>query len=557
MQAPVNYRLLLVDRQGAVTGAQVRIRTLREFPGSGGLSVHFRPVRNDLLFESAKFGGGLAYRVLSGEGIVRGQLWVEFEVLGEHLNVVGRSSDLLFALALITATWTRQPANAANGTSVAATGVLNSEGAVQTVERTVEKVAAAVRDLHSSSNAVVFYPAADAEAVASWRSTAVIPTHVELRPVAHLEDALGHLGYALDKVYLRNPFRGLEHFDYDDHSIFFGRDREVADILNQLLRREEAGVPGLVVEGPSGSGKSSFLRAGVLPALTSRSQANVTRELLGRRPLSLGTRRAIWRPGLMPRDVDELGLVLSIRECWKSFPELQAGWDNDVRTLAELARRRRDHWPSTLRFVWMIDQFEEIFAPEVDAALVEALGSFLGQLQADGAWTLAAVRADSMLQLKRCESLRQVFGANEGQYYLTSLSGPALDDVIALPARAGDLGFEVGPDGKSLDHVLREEAYREQDSLPLLQFTLNELYLRRSGSELTFAAYRQLGGLTGSVATTAEAVLKTEAAEHVPRLFRSLVSVDDAGRASRPPAVAGDRRNSLSGRLRQWLRRVI
>ena len=537
---PLIYQLLLVNGQGDATGVRVRIRTLREFPAARGLSVHFRPVRNDLLFESAKLGGSLAYRILSGEGIVRGQLWVEFEVLGEHLNVTGRSSDLLFALALITATWTKPE----EARSIAATGVLSSEGAVQSVERTVEKVAAAVRDLRSSGTAVIFYPAADRADVESWRATTEIPAHVELCAVAHLEDALGHLGYGLEKVYLRNPFRGLEHFDFEHHAIFFGRDREVREVLKQLLRCENAGTPGVLVEGPSGSGKSSFLRAGVLPALVyPRAQPDTTRELLGRRPASLGSARAVWRPGLLPPAADELALVLSICDCWRAYPELPTGWEGDARTLAELARERRKHWPSTLRFVWTIDQFEEILAIGTDPLCVEALGTFLTHLQRDGVWTLVAVRSDAMAELKRSDTLRQVFGANEGQYYLAALSGAALDDVIALPTRAGDLTFDTDPEGKPLDQILREDAYREQDSLPLLQFTLNELYLRRSGSELTFAAYRQLGGLSGSIATAAEAVLRaedTESQRTVARVFRSLVSVDEVGRASRRYALLAE-----------------
>src|SRR5580692_7066949 len=198
------YRLLLVNGQGEAIISQLRIRMLREFPGLDGLSVHFRPVRNDLLFESAKMGGRLAYRILIGEGIVRSQLWVEYEVPGEPPSVTGRSSDLLFALALLTAKW---PNAAAGYAEIAATGVLDGEGAVHGVEHTPQKIAAALRDLASAPRAVIFYPAADAAAVEAWRTTALIPAHIHLQPVTHLEEALAHLGYTLDKVYLRNPFR--------------------------------------------------------------------------------------------------------------------------------------------------------------------------------------------------------------------------------------------------------------------------------------------------------------------------------------------------------------
>ncbi len=531
----VRYRLLLIDAGGEATTSLLGIRTLREFPGPAGLSVHFRPVRSDLLFESARVGGELAYRILSGEGIVRSQLSVEYEVLGEHLNVVGRSSDLLFALALLTSAWTQRPAAYE---CLAATGVLDGEGAVHSVERVREKIVAAVRDLGSETKAVIFYPAADFAAVEQLRGELRIFAHVLLQPVAHLEEALAFLGYRLEKVYLRNPFRGLEPFEYEHHAIFFGRDREVREVVTQLLRRDTAGTPGLLVEGASGSGKSSFLRAGVLPALVEvQLQSESVRDGIGQRPISPHASRAIWRPGLTPSGVDERKIVLSIIDCWAVLPDLQDGWsDGPIETLAELAQRRREHWPGTLRFVWLIDQFEELFTLGLEDSLIDTFGRFLCQLQADTVWTLASMRADAIPELKRHQALRQVFGANEGQYYLAALSRSALDDVILRPAQAAALTFGLGPGGEPLDRLLREEASLENDSLPLLEFTLHELYLRRSGQELTYVSYQQLGGLSGSIATTAEAVLKiatVESPRSVARLFRNLVSVDDSGRATR------------------------
>jgi len=540
------YRLLLVDGHGEAITSQLRIRMLREFPGLDGLSVHFRPVRNDLLFDSAKMGGQIAYRILMGEGIVRSQLWVEYEVLSANVNVMGRSSDLLFALALITAKWPL--GTVPRYQTIAATGVLLNDGTLQGVEHTAEKVAAAVRDLAeqgAANSAAIFYPAADAAAVDSWLATARLPPHIELRPVAHLDEALAVLGYTLQKVYLRNPFRGLEHFDYQDHAIFFGRDSEVREVLKQLLRRELAGAPGLLVEGASGSGKSSFLRAGVLPALVDpRFQSELVRNALGERVISPTVNRAIWRPGLQAPGSNEQNLAQSIRDCWATLPEFRHGWlDGTLDTLEGLAQARREFWPANMRFVWLIDQFEELFALGMDDAQINAFARFLRRLQTDGAWTLASVRADAMPQLKRHEALREVFGANEGQYYLAAMRGTALDAVIGLPAKAADLTFGMSADGRRLDQLLREDAYREKDSLPLLQFTLNELYQKRSGRELTIAAYEELGGLHGSIATTAAAVLSADGEDSqpaAPRLFRSLVSVDDAGHTARRYAPMAD-----------------
>ena len=472
-------------------------------------------------------------------------------MVGAQHSVMGRSSDLLFALALITAKWQGAPGSER---AIGATGILTADGTVQSVEHTAAKVAAAIADLtqrEGAARALIFYPAADRTVVDAWHSGASVPAHIELCPVAHLDDALGQLGYTLDKVYLRNPFRGLQHFDYADHAIFFGRDAEAREVVELLLRREQSGSPGLLVEGASGSGKSSFLRAGVLPALAQpRFQTESAQKALHARRVSGGVGRAIWRPGLVSAPAEEGAFAQSIAEVWSRFPEFGPAWrEGDIDTLAQLAARRRALWPAPMRFVWLIDQFEELLVRALPEATIDAFGHFLQMLQADGVWTLASIRADSMPFMKRYEALRAVFGANEGQYYLATLGGTALDAVISLPARAANLTFETGEDGKSLDQCLREDGYREKDSLPMLQFTLNELYQKRSGQVLTLAAYRELGGLSGSIATTAEAVLRAEdeSARLAPRLFRSLVSVDEAGNATRRYAPVSE----LSGEAAQ------
>jgi tetratricopeptide (TPR) repeat protein len=421
----------------------------------------------------------------------------------------------------------------------------DASGGVQSVEYTVQKIAAAVRALADEASAAVFYPAADEPGVAQWRSANHIPDHIHLYAVSSLDEALGHLEITLEKVYLGNPFRGLEPFDYDHRAIFFGRDAEIRDAVQQLLRREACGAPGLLVEGASGSGKSSFLRAGVMAALINpTTQPRSVEDTLRRRPVNNSASRAIWRSGLLPASADEAALAHSIGSCWQALPELAGLMCHEVRALAELAQLLHRSWPRDRRFVWILDQFEEIFSLGLDDALIEVFGQFLSALQADGVWTLACVRADALPQLKRHPQLRQVFGANEGQYYLETMSATALDDVINRPAEVAGLTFGRSTAGRSLDQVLREDAYRDRDNaLPLLQFALHALYQRRSGMELTFAAYDDFGGLSGSVATAAAAALQAESAElraAVPRLFRMLIGVDEAGRPTRRYALLGD-----------------
>jgi hypothetical protein len=537
----MNCYLLVVDPndpKGSARALPLQLQILQTSPGGEDITVSFRPNRSDDLHISAKESARLAYRILNREGIVRSQLVARLQLNQAPANVVGRSADLCFALAILLQAYEEMAPRTENARSfpiIGATGVLEGDGAVRSVEQMPAKLEAAFREF-GLAPATVFFPADNAAAI-NLSALRVQHPDIELVPISHLDEALEYLGIVLERVYLRNPFRGLEHFEYQDHSIFFGRDAEIHHLLKQLLRREQMGVPGLLIEGPSGCGKSSFIRAGVLPALVNPAHESLdVQNAMRARPVSASVRWAIWRPGLMPIGTDELGMVRSIRACWAGLSKWPIEWQfSQESTLAALANNRRGYWPTAMRFVWVIDQFEEIYNLGLKNSLIETLGRFLAQMQNDGVWTLASIRADATAQLKRHELLRGVFGANEGGYYLPTLKGPALEDVISLPARAAELTFGMTSDGKPLDQLLRQEAYLEQDTLPLLQFTLNELYLRRSGQVLTYAAYEKLGGLLGSIATTAAAILSAENAESraVPRLFRTLVSVDEQGRASR------------------------
>jgi tetratricopeptide (TPR) repeat protein len=536
----MNFTLLLADPHDAAQASRaagLQLQVLQTSPGGEDVTVTFLPNRADDLHASAKSAAQLAYRILFREGIVRSQLVVRFQSSEVPQNVVGRSADLLFALAIILQVYQESAQGRVGASSmscVAATGVLESDGTVRAVDGLASKLQAAC-SAFGATPVIIFFPAENGAAVDVSTFSQQHP-NLRFQAIGHLDEALEQLGIVRERVYLRNPFRGLEYFDYEHRAIFFGRDAEIRELVQQLLRREANGVPGVLVEGASGSGKSSFLRAGVLPALVNpHLQPEDVKERMRARPVRETVRRAIWRGVHLLDGSDESRIVRSIRDCWRNLPELGGHLTGDYKTLEDLAAERRKYWPLTQRFVWLIDQFEELFRLGLDDSTFDALGQFLCSLQTEGAWTLASIRADAVAQLKRHHALRAPFGSSEGYYYLETLTGTALDDVIERPARAADLTFGLAASGARLDIAIREELYRtRENALPLLQFTLNELYSKRFGGELAYEVYEKLGGLTGSVATRADALLPpNDNPTVIARLFRGLVTVDEGGRASR------------------------
>jgi WD40 repeat protein len=454
-------------------------------------------------------------------------------------NVVGHSAELLLALAIVLQVYEEsgQLAEAANTfPSIAATGSLAAGGGVVAVEHVGAKLEAAC-EYFQGSPAIIFVPAANG-AQQDLQLLSRQHPNLQFREIGHLDEALEQLGIVLEKVYLQNPFRGLECFEYRHRAIFFGREAETSEAVAQLLRREANSVPGLLIEGASGSGKSSFLRAGLLPALVNpRSQPAGVIESLRHRRVRDSVRASIWRVGPLPGTSGEAQIAQSVLDCWRALPEYAGKLSSSCVSLAALAEECQAHWPSTYRFVWAIDQLEELFSLGLDARLIDAFGRFLLILQSAGIWTVGCIRSDALPHLKQYDALRQVFGSNEGQYYLPTMIGTALEDVITRPAEVAGLTFGVGVGGKRLDQVLRDDLYAAHDNtLPQLQFTLNELYMSRTGTELSYSAYTRLGGLAGSIATTASAVLSSEpkdSTDAIRSLFRSLVSVDELGNSSR------------------------
>lgn len=354
-----------------------------------------------------------------------------------------------------------------------------------------------------------------------------------------------------------SPFRGLEPFDESHAEVFFGRTRAVSEVIDHLRAQETRGRPFVVVVGMSGGGKSSLVRAGVVPLLTSPGVIEgVT-----------AWRRAILRPADEGGD-PMLALAVALGE-EGALPELRASGTSD-RELAELARTAPgsvvslvrttlDRIEAGARLLLVVDQLEELFSMRglsegerrAFAGLIERL------VRSGGVMVLATLRSDLYPRLAEVPEL-VALKEGQGQYDLLPPSASEITQMIRQPVAAAGLGLEVEPgSGRRLEDRLLDAAIGRPGSLPLLEFTLEELYRnRRSDGTLTLEAFDDLGGVEGSLARRAEevfAALAPEVQAAFPSVMRQLVTVvenaEGSTLASRPVSLDRMREDDGAARL--------
>lgn len=370
----------------------------------------------------------------------------------------------------------------------------------------------------------------------------VLERHLRKMVIRALPDAGRHEDSAAAVWKQGSPFRGLQSFDYEHAPIFFGRTKAIGDVLDLLRRQAAAGRAFVLVLGMSGGGKSSLARAGVLPMLTQPGviegvghwRRAVFRPSDVRGDLFLGLAIAILREhGLQLEDTgaDELAEVL------KSSPTAAVTLIKTAlaRYAAEQSSRTADGRPPETRLALVIDQMEEIFTQDwVTAQDREHFIATLDVLARCGrVWVVATYRAD---MYPRCASLPKLVALKEGagQYDLMPPTATEIGQMVRLPTRAAGLRFEEDfATNERLDDMLRDAAAARPELLPLLQFTLEELYQRRrEDGTLTLDAYRELGGVEGSLARRAEKVfeqLPAEVQAALPRVLDALIHIRREG----------------------------
>lgn len=304
------------------------------------------------------------------------------------------------------------------------------------------------------------------------------------------------------------PYRGLDAFTEDNTEFFFGREH----IIDRLVSRLKQDVRFLAVLGPSGSGKSSVVQAGLVPRL--------------RQGAILGS--AQWEL-VVTRPADD------------PFKQLAAkGFEVESQDLAACVQAWLVEHPGRTRLVLVIDQFEELLTVCTETVRQEFVSQLTSLLAASLHITIILVmRNDFYDEFVRQETLVEWLERSQGPVNVPQTLGQS--EVIAIvqkPAESVGLRFEDG-----LIEIIEKDAMEatastsdegvvtRSSNLPLLEFALTQLWERRENGMLLRNVYANIGGVTGGLTQWADEVFfglqNEEKQRKARRIFTDLVHIGD------------------------------
>src|SRR6266850_5759244 len=332
---------------------------------------------------------------------------------------------------------------------------------------------------------------------------------------------------------ITNPYRGLESYLEKHWFLFHGRANEVSD-LRDVLASQSHGLIAII--GPSGSGKSSLVRAG----LFKRLKLNGIEGSIDWKTLDLTLSQHWDDEGRLLAPLHALARVMLPTPSAEDTSEdkerqekqaKQLVYDLQFDVTGVVAARLEDQ-PAAARLLLFVDQFEEIFT---GAYTEDQSRNFLASIS-----QLAEHRRVNVIITMRSEfyqpllgtTLRSLDGAQK-PFWLKPADTQSLVDAIYLPAALSGFRFE----DNRLAYQIIEDLRPGAGALPLLSYALESLVKTSKGKELTWSAYRKMDGVKGVIQNQINEVAKDVSPDVIGALFRRLVTVDSEGTVGKKPAL--------------------
>ncbi|MEG4070381.1 CHAT domain-containing protein [Microcoleus sp. Pol11C2] len=337
---------------------------------------------------------------------------------------------------------------------------------------------------------------------------------------------------AVEDVIPPNPYQGLSAFGEEDADFFFGQEKFVSNLVEVTHKQ-----PLVTVVGPSGSGKSSVVYAGLIPKLRKEGNWLIASFRPGKEPF-------VQLAFALVRQLEpEAGETQQLRETMGLAGDLR----NGRITLQQLVSRILERNPGK-RLLLVADQFEELYTfSQLKKEQEHFADGLLTAIAQENITLVLALRADFYGYALSYRPLRDAFQEYTPQL-LSSMKWEELQAAIELPAKKLEVEFEAQLTQRILDDV--EE---EPGNLPLLEFAVTRLWEKQINRELTHQAYEEIGGVKKAIANHAEQVyqkLSETEKKQAQRIFVQLVrpgeGTEDTRRVASRAEVGEDNWNLVS-----------
>ena len=287
-----------------------------------------------------------------------------------------------------------------------------------------------------------------------------------------------------------NPYVGLRSFRYDENAIFYGRRHTINLIEEKFTRSLHDKAPCLFVLGESGSGKSSLVRAGLLPDIIEFGWVENTQwKWFDIMPSQF---RGNVYNGILSKLVEAFP-VLNEKAIGK---DLMMGKEVNFDHLSDILPDKTDE--SVLFF---IDQFEEIFTDPLitEEERIRTFGLLRGMASTHKIWMIFSMRNDFYHRFTAYPVLSEL--KNDSILFdLPKIRYSEIQEILEEPAKKAGLKWETNEQGIPLNRTILQDISSGVDDLPLIEFALSELYnLRNEHNVLTYKAYEDIGKIDGAV----------------------------------------------------------
>ena len=427
------------------------------------------------------------------------------------------SAGLGYALALALE-WRKQLKKSVDiSLDVFATGEVHASGRVSAVGHIETKVKAVLNTAQQHlvegvvKPFVIFYPTANNQDISVKLKDNVKHLGGELVAVERLQTALFYLlgeQYDGDLANRFEPFKGLESFNFEDRFRFFGRD----NALKKLISEYESSEGLFVVTGVSGAGKSSIVKAGLLPHIQDNTVVNVefNYKIISLKQQSLEDLLLSLVKFLLPEKKEDKTLNQLVLDIIQDFEQgciqltQRIGTQNESRT------------------VLFLDQYENIFnLSGINQTHITAFGILLDKLA-------KSIPSVSIIITIRSEYLHLLGSVGKDSHVSQQLSPDEWHEIVLKQAIIFGLCYE-----DNLVNTIVTDASRVNHALPVVEYLLTQLYRNTklnndTNNVLSLQAYQALGGITGVIANRAEkAICKSDLQPSV--FFEYFIGLNDEG----------------------------